>query len=246
MATRTLKNHFIAGLASCNKEFPLHMWGRLFPQVILPLNLVRGSRIHSQLSAHAQVHGQFNFNSHPIGPPGTKVLVHEKSANRDSWAPHATEGWYMGPAMEHYRWYTIYNPDTRGMQTANTMTWFPTKVPFPFPNDSERLTAALNDVTNILQAPQPSGSATLVNNTQSTELNRLLTLFTPIQNVEAPAYIETKPDQTARNINPQPLTQEKLPNDTDAGANDIEKNTSHAACTLHNQPEQPENGVTMR
>ena len=118
-AIRTLKNHIIAGIATCDKEFPLHLWDRLFPQAILTLNLMRGSRINPHLSAHAQVHGQFNFNSHPIGPPGTKVLVHEKSDNRSSWAPHATEGWYIGPAMEHYRCYTIYN-SIQGAQEQQT------------------------------------------------------------------------------------------------------------------------------
>jgi hypothetical protein len=42
-AIRTFKNHFIAGLCSVDKDFPLHLWDRLLPQAILSLNLLRGS-----------------------------------------------------------------------------------------------------------------------------------------------------------------------------------------------------------
>ena len=31
-AIRTFKNHFIAGLCSVGKDFPLHLWDQLFPQ----------------------------------------------------------------------------------------------------------------------------------------------------------------------------------------------------------------------
>jgi hypothetical protein len=103
-AIRTLKNHFIAALSTCIKEFPLHIWDDILPQAVLTLNLLCSSCISPKLSAHAQVHRNFTYNSHPLGPPGTRVLVHKKSANRKTWAPHATEGWYISPAFEHYRY----------------------------------------------------------------------------------------------------------------------------------------------
>jgi hypothetical protein len=39
-AIRTWKNHFIAGLASTNKQFPLHLWDQLIPQTVTTLNLL--------------------------------------------------------------------------------------------------------------------------------------------------------------------------------------------------------------
>jgi hypothetical protein len=45
-AIRTFKNHFIAGLSSIDKDFPLHLWDQLLPQAILSVNLLRGSRLH--------------------------------------------------------------------------------------------------------------------------------------------------------------------------------------------------------
>ena len=59
-AFRTFKNHFIAGLCSVDKHFPLHLWDKLLPQAELTLNLLRGSRINPTLSAHAQMHGLFD------------------------------------------------------------------------------------------------------------------------------------------------------------------------------------------
>ena len=90
-AVRTAKNHLIAGLCSCNKDFPLHLWDELLPQAELTLNLLRGSRINPKLSAWAQVNGPFDFNRTPIAPPGIRVLAHEKPDNRTTWSPHALD-----------------------------------------------------------------------------------------------------------------------------------------------------------
>ena len=99
------KNHFIAGLCSTDANFPLKLWDHLLPQALITLNLLRGSWINPQLSAWAQVHGEFGYNSTPLAPQGTRVLVHEKPSVRGTWAPHAVEGWYLGPALRHYRCY---------------------------------------------------------------------------------------------------------------------------------------------
>ena len=77
-AIQTFKNHFIEGMVSTHKDFPLHLWCRLLPQSIVTLNLLRPSRINPNLSAHAQLHGLFDFNATPFAPPGTKVIVHLK------------------------------------------------------------------------------------------------------------------------------------------------------------------------
>jgi hypothetical protein len=77
-AIHTFKNHFIAGLCSTNRDFPLNLWNKLLPQCLLTFNLLRRSRINPQLSTQAHMHGAFDFNRTPLAPPGTKVLIHEK------------------------------------------------------------------------------------------------------------------------------------------------------------------------
>jgi hypothetical protein len=102
-AIRTFKNHFIAGLFSVDKSFPLHLWDKLLPQAELTLNLLRGLRINPKLSAHAQLHGNFDFNRTPIATPGIRVLVDMKATERTTWSPHGANGWYTGPAIDSYR-----------------------------------------------------------------------------------------------------------------------------------------------
>ena len=86
-AIRTAKNHFIAGLCTVNPKFPLYLWDKLLPQAELTMNMLRGSRMNPKLSAWDQVGGVYAYNSTSIGPPGTRVLVHEKPNHRGTWPP---------------------------------------------------------------------------------------------------------------------------------------------------------------
>ena len=134
-AIRTFKNHFIAGLCSADKDFPLHLWDKLLPQAILTLNLLRGSRINPNLSAWAQVHGAFDFNQTPVAPPGT--CVHEKPTVCTTWAPHAVDSWYLNPAMHHYRCYRVWIWETSAERITDTLAWLPTRVKMPTANSTE-------------------------------------------------------------------------------------------------------------
>jgi hypothetical protein len=128
---RTWKNHFIAGLSSCDPNFPLTLWDQLVEQANITLNLLRGSRMNPKLSAYTQVHGVFDFNKTPLAPPGTRVLIHEKSDKRSTWSPHGVDGWYIGPAMEHYRCYTTWVTKTNSKRITDTIAWFPHWVKMP-------------------------------------------------------------------------------------------------------------------
>ena len=123
-AIQTFKNHFIAGLASTAPNFPLSNWCRLLPQAELTLNLLRPSRLNPKLSAHAQLEGAFDFNRTPLAPPGTRVIVHEKPNQRRTWAPHGIDGWYIGPAMDHYQCYRVWIPSTtpNALQTPSSFS----------------------------------------------------------------------------------------------------------------------------
>jgi hypothetical protein len=55
-AIRTFKEHFKAGLATFDPDFPAHLWEIILPQEEITLNLLRASRLHPQLSAAAHYH----------------------------------------------------------------------------------------------------------------------------------------------------------------------------------------------
>jgi len=152
-AIRTFKNHFIAGLCSTDKDFPLHLWDRLLPQAELTLNLLRGCRCNPKLSAWAYIHGAFDFNRTPIAPPGTRVLAHVKPDARSSWAPHGLEGWYVGPAWAYYRCYTVWVTKTRAARICDTITWFPTHVRMPAASSTDYILAGIADIVHALQSP---------------------------------------------------------------------------------------------
>ena len=120
-AIKTSHNHFIAGMVSTPKYSPLHFWCRLFPQAIVTLNLLRPSRINPTLSAHAQLHGLFDFNATPFAAPITKVIFHPKPTIIKSWAPRGQDGWYIDQANDHYRCYNIYIPETRSVIQPDTV-----------------------------------------------------------------------------------------------------------------------------
>ena len=174
---RTFKNHFIAGLCTADPDFPLCLWDRLLPQALLTLNLLRTSRINPQLSAHAQVFGAFDFNRTPIGPPGTRVMVFESPQVRETWAPHAVDGWYLGPAMEHYRCFTTWIADTRAERVSDTIAWLPTQLLVPTASSSDAACAAALDLISALQRPSPASALSPFADSETAALIQLADIF---------------------------------------------------------------------
>ena len=115
-AISTFKDHLITDLPSIDPDIPMSLWCRLFPQAFLTLNLLRQSRIIPKLSAYAQLEGMHDYNTYPTAPLGAKILMHENSNIKKTWVPHGIEGWYLGPALKHYRCYRVYAAKTGGKE----------------------------------------------------------------------------------------------------------------------------------
>jgi hypothetical protein len=187
-AIRTFQNHFIAGLCSVDKDFPIHLWDHLVPQAELTLNLLRSSRINPKLSAHAQINGQFDYNRTPIGPPGCRVLAHVKPSDRTTWSPHGLDGWYVGPATESYRCWRVWIQETRSIRTCDTVSWFPTKVTMPDSSSNELIVAALHDIVHALQNPSPKSPLAPGTDSQTQALRMIVELLAKsTASAEAPA-----------------------------------------------------------
>ena len=149
-AIQTFKNHFLAGICSTHPDFPLALWDKILPQAIITLNLLRSSRLQPQLSAHEHVFGPLDFRKTPFAPPGIKVLVHVRPQNRSSWAPHAVQGWYIGPSLDHYRCHRVWIPSTKSERISQTLSWFPHHVMMPVPTNNDMVLAAAKDLTEAL------------------------------------------------------------------------------------------------
>jgi hypothetical protein len=191
-AIRSFKDHLIAGLCSTDKSFPMHLWDTILPQAVITLNMLRTSRINPKLSAATHIFGQHDYNRAPMAPPVTRIIAHETPGRRKTWAPHGQDGWYIGPALEHYRCYTVYITKTRASRIVETVEFFPHQFKIQFPSSSDLATQAVADLTHALLNPQPAGPLCQVGDEQAIALRKLATIF------EA-----SKPNKVSEKLTPQ-------------------------------------------
>jgi hypothetical protein len=177
MAIRSFKDHLIAGLCSTVTAFLMHLWDMLLPQAVITLNMSRTSRINPKLSSSTHIDGIYDFKRAPMAPPGTRIIAHETPSRRITWAPHGQYGWYIGPALEHYRCYTVYINKTRGERLVETVYFFLENFKLPFPSTQELDTKAATELTHALLRPQPAGPFCKFSDEQTLALKRLADIF---------------------------------------------------------------------
>ena len=119
------KNHFISIRSGTDPAFPQKGWSHLIRHAVITLNMLRPLRINPLISTYTQVHGMFDFNRTPLAPAGCKVIIHDRTDERPSWADHSTRGFYVGPAMKHFRNYNVLMDTTKKIRQSNTVNFFP-------------------------------------------------------------------------------------------------------------------------
>jgi hypothetical protein len=112
-----------------------------------------------------------------MAPQGTRIIAHETPSRRSTWAPHGLYGWYLGPALEHYRCYTVYITKTRGNRIVETVEFFPEKFTLPFPTPQYQATKAATELTRALLYPQLAGLFCQVGEAQTLALERLAAIL---------------------------------------------------------------------
>ena len=155
-AIQTFKNHFIAGIVLTHKDSPLHLWCCILHHAIVTLNLLSPSRINDTLSAHAQLHGQFDFNATLFAPSGTKVIVHQNPTMRQSWAPPGKDELYKDRAKDHYRCYNINVPETQEVIQPYTVDFLLHNSNIPLRSSTENTTIAATELIHALCNPAPA------------------------------------------------------------------------------------------
>ena len=151
-AIRDAKNHLIAMLCTTDTKFPLKLWDKLQVMFEITINTLRSSKINKNISAYEEIHGQaYNFRSNPIYPAGTLVLVHNKPHLRESFAPHASPGYYLHPKINGYRQHVVYMIDTEGQRTSASIKSFSKKFETPAISREELLTTAISELIKVLR-----------------------------------------------------------------------------------------------
>ena len=134
------------------------------------------------LSAYTYIYGEFNFTATPLAPPGTKVVAHVKPDNRQTWELNGEVGYYVGPAMKHYRCVKCYFPQTQTTRVCDTVTFIPHTIPIPEIKLTDFLRQAASDIIKILTHPPSSTVPSL--QAGDPVRNALVTLATQLQRIE--------------------------------------------------------------
>jgi hypothetical protein len=118
---RHFKNHFLSIRAGVDAAFLPYLWDLLLPQAELTINLLRQATANPKISAWEYFNGPFDFNKTPLAPMGCRVLIHAKPSTRRSWDYRAKQGFYVGPALDHYRCYELVKSDTKQKVISDTV-----------------------------------------------------------------------------------------------------------------------------
>jgi hypothetical protein len=116
------------------------------------------SRRDPKKSAKQEVYGTFNFNKTLMAPLGTKALIYDGPASCASWAPHATSGFYVRPASDHYRCLRFYIPATRRFCFSDTWCLYPIHYQVPMTLQHDLSIAAATDLLHAFGTTVPTSA----------------------------------------------------------------------------------------
>jgi hypothetical protein len=151
-AIQTFKIHFISGLCTTDKAFPLQLWDEMTEQAQDTLNLLRPSRHDPTKSAYEQLNGRYDFNKWPIpSPPGTKAVIWENPNAHGAWGPRGIDAWYLGPSKDHYRLYRFYCPETQAIRTNGTANCFSQHCKLPTLSPTQHVTTVADELFESLE-----------------------------------------------------------------------------------------------
>ena len=84
-----------------------------------------------------------------------RVCVHDRPVINGSWVDKGTEGFYVGPAPNHYINYTCYMPKTRAFCSSDTVEFSPHDCKMPKTSSTDQLAMIFTDLLDVLKRPYP-------------------------------------------------------------------------------------------
>jgi hypothetical protein len=129
------------------------------------------------MSAYAQLNGHFDFNRTPLAPPGTRIIAHEKPDQQASRDPHGVDGYYLGPAFDHYRYYQVIITKTKGTRIVDTVEFFPSKLSMSKTSSKDLASIAALELSHALQNPVPAARFSHIGTAQLQALRQLSDIF---------------------------------------------------------------------
>ena len=121
---RNFKAHLLSMLAGVDPQFPVTHWDLLLHQAEITINVLCASQIDPAESAWEFMCGPFNYNVTPLGPPGCRIIIHAKGTIRRTRDFKGIECFYIGPAMNHYRCYTLLRNKTQAIVVSDNIIFW--------------------------------------------------------------------------------------------------------------------------
>ena len=134
--------------------------------------------MNPKLSGYVQLYGEFNYNTTPLAPPGTQVIVHEKPTARGTWESYGVKGWYLGPLMNHYCCHHVYVTKTRGERDSDCVEFLPHNTPLPYKYSAENAIISARKLAYFLQKPAPQAPFSNISKSQLVAIDQLSKIFT--------------------------------------------------------------------
>ena len=119
------------------------------------MNSVRPNWQNPLLSVWASMEGEFHFDSTPIAPPGSEMLMHQTSARR-------RKTWYLGPCLNHYRKFRGVLPSTGTERLPDTVKFQHHAIGIPEITSTDRILEAAKQLDKAIhQVPKSAPMDTL-------------------------------------------------------------------------------------
>ena len=86
-----------------------------------------------------------------MGPPGCRALLHAKPNTRRSWDFRSLDGFYVGPALNHYRCFTLLKRESQAVVISDTICFRHPTFAATNPSTEDRLIYGLRTLTKAIQ-----------------------------------------------------------------------------------------------
>ena len=141
--------------------------------------------------------GPFYFNKTPLAPVSCRVLIHTKPSACRSWDYRAKQGFYVGPAHDHYRCYELVKWETKQKVISDTVQFRHAYLQIPAVSAEDKILNGLQVMVGAMQnAPPPTSLSQLVAIEALHALFEKWQLLAPsalLQNRQAPQLLRTLP-----------------------------------------------------
>ena len=103
--------------------------------------------------------GPFKYAATPLGPFGSRVMIHNTVNTRKLWNQIGKEGFFISPALPHYRCLTVFDSKTKYVSISDTVDFLHTYLQQPTLTPEDRIVHAVHLLTCAIQDVKSNNTA---------------------------------------------------------------------------------------